>query len=56
MTASEDDPTAAIREKASRYPGVAAGTSCTQSSFKLGKKAFLYLGTLPWSRRISHSR
>ncbi len=44
MTASKKDPTDAIRVKASRYPGVDKGTSCTQSSFKSGKKAFLYIG------------
>ncbi len=38
------DPTAPIRLKASRYPGVDEGTACTQSSFKSGKKAFLFIG------------
>lgn len=38
------DPTEPIRLKASQYPGVDEGTSCTQSSFKTGKKAFLYIG------------
>ncbi len=38
------DPTDSIRERASRYPGVDEGTACTQSAFKAGKKAFLYIG------------
>ena len=38
------DPTEAMRLKASSYPGVDQGTSCTQSSFKAGGKAFLYVG------------
>ena len=44
MAASKKDPTDPIRLKASRYPGVDEGTACTQSSFKAGKKAFLYVG------------
>lgn len=39
-----NDPTAAIRLKAGSYPGVDAGTACTQSSFKVGKKSFLFVG------------
>lgn len=38
------DPTDAIRNKAAAYPAVAPGTSCNQSSFKVGKRAFLYIG------------
>ncbi len=38
------DPTLPMREKAAAYPGVDEGTSCTQSSFKTGKKAFLFVG------------
>jgi len=45
MTASKKDPTEAIRLSASRYPDVDKGTACTQSSFKVGGKAFLYIGT-----------
>ena len=41
---SNDDPTEAIRNRAAGYPVVAAGTSCNQSAFKVGKKAFLYIG------------
>ena len=44
MAATKKDPTEQIRLKASRYPGVDEGTACTQSSFKTGKKAFLYIG------------
>lgn len=38
------DPTEPIRLKAGQYAGVDEGTACTQSSFKTGKKAFLYIG------------
>ena len=44
MATSKKDPTEPIRLEASRYPDVDKGTSCTQSSFKTGKKAFLYVG------------
>ena len=44
MAGSRKDPTEAIRQKASRYPGVADGTSCTQTSFKAAGKAFLFIG------------
>jgi hypothetical protein len=44
MAARKKDPTEPIHLKASRYPGVDEGTSCTQSSFKAGKQAFLYIG------------
>jgi hypothetical protein len=44
MVKSERDPTEAIRLQASRYPGVDQGTACTQSSFKAGKKSFLFVG------------
>ncbi len=39
------DPTIPMRKKARSYPGVDEGTACTQSSFKIGKQAFLYIGT-----------
>jgi len=38
------DPTEPIRVKASEYPNVDEGTSCTQSSFKTGGTAFLFIG------------
>lgn len=38
------DPTLPLRERASEYPEVDEGTSCTQSSFKTGGKAFLFVG------------
>ena len=45
--AREKDPTDPIRKKASKYPAVAEGTSCTQSSFKAGKGSFLFVGPGP---------
>lgn len=42
--APDSDPTDAIRTKAAAFPAVAPGTSCNQSSFKVGKRAFLYIG------------
>ena len=44
MAAKPKDPTEAMRLRASKYPGVVKGTSCTQSSFKTAKSAFLYVG------------
>ena len=41
------DPTDAIRSKAAAFPAVASGTSCNQSAFKVGKRAFLYVGPGP---------
>jgi hypothetical protein len=41
---TESDPTEPIRNRAAAFPGVAAGTSCNQGSFKVGKRAFLYIG------------
>ena len=41
---THSDPTEAIRNKAAAFPAVAPGTSCNQSSFKVGKRAFLYIG------------
>ena len=38
------DPTQPIRLKASQYAGVDEGTACTQSSFKIGKNSFLFIG------------
>lgn len=42
--AAKKDPTEPIRSRASRYPAVDEGTACTQSSFKVGKKSFLFVG------------
>ena len=39
-----DDATEPMRQRASAYPEVDEGTACTQSSFKTGKKAFLFIG------------
>ncbi len=41
---SKDDPTVPLRQRASKYTDVDEGTSCTQSSFKTGDKAFLFVG------------
>lgn len=38
------DPTEPIRLKAGQYAGVDKGAACTQSSFKVGGKAFLFVG------------
>ena len=37
-------PTQPIRDRACSYPNVDEGTACTQSSFKSGGKAFLFIG------------
>lgn len=44
MARKKVDPTLAIRRKAGSYAGVDEGTACTQSSFKIGSKAFLFIG------------
>lgn len=41
------DPTKALREAAAALPNVVEGTSCNQTSYKAGKKAFLYVGPGP---------
>ena len=41
---AKKDATQAIRLKAGGYPDAEEGTSCTQTSYKTGKKAFLYIG------------
>ncbi len=45
--AKSPDPTDAIRSQAVTFPGVAKGTSCTQSAFKAGKGTFLFIGPGP---------
>lgn len=45
MAKSTTDPTEAMCEKARGFDGCVEGTSCTQTSFKRGKKAFFYIGT-----------
>ena len=42
--AGKKDPTEAIRKKAASFTGVEKGNSCTQSSFKVAEKTFLYIG------------
>jgi len=44
------DPTVPICEKAASFPQVTKGTSCNQSSFKVGKGSFLFIG--PGAKRI----
>ena len=44
MPPTAKDPTEPIRMEATRYPAVDEGTACNQSSFKAGKKAFLFCG------------
>ena len=46
MTDSKD-PTQAIRRKALALSDEPAGASCNQSSFKVGKRAFLFIGPGP---------
>ena len=38
------DPTQALRKAAATLPDVVEATSCNQTSYKAGKKAFLYVG------------
>ena len=38
------DPTRALKEAAAALPDVVEGMSCNQASYKVGKKAFLYVG------------
>ena len=38
------DPTEPIRTEAGRLSGVAEGSACNQSSFKIGKNSFLFMG------------
>lgn len=44
MSDTEQDLTKPILDKARSFPKVIEGTSCSQTSFKAGKKAFLYIG------------
>ncbi|MDF1800372.1 MAG: MmcQ/YjbR family DNA-binding protein [Planctomycetota bacterium] len=44
MAPTEKDPTEALRQRAAEYPGVDEGTACTQSSFKVRGKSFLFVG------------
>ena len=41
------DPTHDLMAAAAALPDVVEGTSCNQSSYKVGKKAFLYVGPGP---------
>ncbi len=46
------DPTSALRKAASSLQNVVEGESCSQTSYKVGKKAFLYVG--PGAKKIGH--
>ena len=39
-----EDPAGELKQAAASLPGALEGLSCNQTSFKCGKKAFLYLG------------
>ncbi len=41
------DPTQALKKAAAALPEVVEGCSCNQSSYKVGKKAVLYVGPGP---------
>jgi hypothetical protein len=43
-TMAPQDPTAAIRKAASQLPGALEGTSCNQTSYKVGKQSFFFVG------------
>lgn len=38
------DPTKTLKKAAAALPNAVEGTSCSQTSYKTGKKAFLYVG------------
>ena len=42
--ASAKDPIGQLKKAVSSLPGVVEGVSCSQTSYKAGKKAFLYVG------------
>ncbi|MEE9394755.1 MAG: hypothetical protein V3W41_19860 [Planctomycetota bacterium] len=42
--ANAKDPTVPILKKAAAFPGAIQGTSCNQSSFKIGKQSFFFVG------------
>lgn len=44
---SSQDPTEAIRQQAMTFTDVTTGQSCSQSSFKVGKGTFLFIGPGP---------
>lgn len=45
--AATKDPTKPLMTAAAELPDVVEGTSCNQSSYKVGRKAFLYVGPGP---------
>lgn len=44
MAEAESKTMQALRKRALRLPGVAEGSSCTNRAFRVGNKAFAYLG------------
>ena len=42
--AGAKDPVGPMKKAAASLPGVVEGVSCNQTSYKAGKKAFLYVG------------
>ena len=42
--AAKKDPIKALKEAAAALPDAVEGTSCNQSSYKAGRKPFLYVG------------
>lgn len=42
--ATPKDPTLLWCKKAATFPGAVQGTSCNQTSFRIGKDAFLFIG------------
>ncbi len=44
MMSNESDPTSPLRMAAAALPSVTEGTSCNQTSFKTGKRSFLFVG------------
>ena len=50
---AKKDTLTAMGERAAGYPGVDEGTACTQASFKVGGKAFLFTGQQGGRQRTS---
>lgn len=46
------DPLTALKKAAAALPNTVVGTSCNQTSYKTGKKAFLYVG--PGTKNIGY--
>lgn len=46
------DPTEPLKKAAANFPNVAVGASCNQTSYKVGKVAFFYIGPAPKAAKI----